>query len=223
MGPRDGGCVIAISPNDDVTPQEEHAARQREAFARGANPGMMPVHRWYLRHDAPWDIDAPPPRDDLMLMLAEDCTVAFYRFLYDTVGEDWLWFGQRAASPEALKARRADPAFEIHVLYRTGTPAGFMEIDHSDEAETELAYVGILPHATGQGLGTWMFAAACHAALERRRLPLTINTCTLDSAGGLALYRRFGFEVEREIDFEDPDPRATGLIRESAAPHVPRF
>ena len=36
------------------------------------------------------------------LLHAERPSVAFYRFLYNTVGRDWLWWARRAMSDEAL-------------------------------------------------------------------------------------------------------------------------
>ena len=42
----------------------------------------------------------PLPAGKLALMLAENCTVSFYRYIYDTVGEPWLWFdGGSSATP----------------------------------------------------------------------------------------------------------------------------
>ena len=205
-----------------MTPQEEHAAAFAAAIARGAAPGMMPVHRWYLRHDAPWEIERPDRREGVSLR-ERRLTPSAYLALYNGVGRDWLWFGMNAVAEDELVARLADPAFETHVLAVRGEDAGFVELDHRGAGETEIAYVGLLPGFTGEGLGSWMFREACARAVGRRRLPLTINTCTLDSAGGLALYRRCGFRVVRETDFEDPDPRATGLSPADVAPHVPRF
>ena len=206
-----------------MTPKDEHAAALAAALERGAAPGMMPVHRWYLRHDAPWTIEPPPAPEGVALIEAKGCTPAFYRFLYGEVGRDWLWFGMNTLDDDALTARLVESTREVHVAHLAGTPAGFVEIDHAPADATEMAYVGLMPHAAGRGLGGWMFATACARAVARRALPLTINTCTLDSPGGLVLYRRAGFVVVREIDFEDPDPRATGLSPPHVAPHVPRF
>ena len=33
----------------------------------------------------------PMPQAKLALMRVEECTVAFYRYLYTAVGEPWLW------------------------------------------------------------------------------------------------------------------------------------
>ena len=203
-----------------MTPQEEHAARLAEVVARGARPGFVPVHRWYLRHDASETVPAPQPRPGLALVRAHACTVAFYRFLYDTVGHDWLWGEMRRASDETIAARLADPGNRVHYLTVEGTPAGFVEM-RIGEAETELAYVGLMPGRTGGGLGRWMAGAAIHEALAERPQPLTINTCTTDSAGGLALYRSLGFTVTHETDFEERDPRADGLIARDVHPAIP--
>ena len=47
----------------------------------------------------------PAPLEKLALMRAEDCTVSFYRYLYDTVGEPWLWFERRLIDDAALSRR----------------------------------------------------------------------------------------------------------------------
>jgi len=56
----------------------------------------------------------------LALMRAEDCTVSFYRYLYDTVGEPWLWFERRMIGDLALAAQIGKPTIEIFVLYVRG-------------------------------------------------------------------------------------------------------
>ena len=203
-----------------MTPREEHAARLAEVVARGAAPGFVPVHRWYLRHDRPWTIACPDPRPEVDLVRARDCTIAFYRFLYETVGHDWLWGEMRRASDGTIAARLAEPGNRVHYLAVQGTPAGFVEVQVG-ESSTELAYVGLMPGFGGRGLGRWMLATAIHATLAERRQPMTINTCTTDSPAGLALYRSLGFQVTHETDFEERDPRADGLIAADVHAAIP--
>ncbi|HSR72350.1 MAG TPA: GNAT family acetyltransferase, partial [Kiloniellales bacterium] len=45
-----------------------------------------------------------PHRLNTALLRAHCPTVAFYRFLYNAVGEPWLWYERRAMDDEALKA-----------------------------------------------------------------------------------------------------------------------
>ena len=58
----------------------------------------------FLRMDAP---PADPPRPlppGLRIDHASRCSVPFYRYLYDTVGEPWLWWMRRTASDADLAA-----------------------------------------------------------------------------------------------------------------------
>ena len=199
---------------------EVHARELARVAALSPAPGRIAVHRWYLRHDAPWEIGRPTPRDGLALVRAHGPTVAFYRFLYDEVGHDWLWGDMRRATDEAIAARLAEPGNRLHYLTVDGTPAGMVEV-RPGNWETELAYVGLMPGRTGAGLGRWMLATAIADTLDERCEPLTINTCTTDSAGGLALYTSLGFAIVDEVDFEEGDPRAEGLIAPHVRPEVP--
>ena len=199
---------------------EEHAARLRDVVAREPASGHIAVHRWYLRHDTPWNIGPPEPRGALALVRAHAPSVAFYRFLYDTVGHDWLWGDMRRASDDAIAARLTEPGNRLHYLTIGGTPAGMVEVRRGD-GESDLAYVGLMPGRTGEGLGRWMLRAAIAETLAERREPLTINTCTTDSAAGLALYTSLGFRVVDEVDFEERDPRADGLIERHVRPAIP--
>ena len=57
-------------------------------------------------------------------MRAEACTVSFYRYLYNTVGEPWLWFERRIIDDAAVATQIHRPTIEIFVLYVRGVPAG---------------------------------------------------------------------------------------------------
>src|SRR5215510_12954083 len=65
----------------------------------------------------------PAPLEMLALMRAETCTVSFYRYLYDTVGEPWLWFERRIMDDAALAEQIHRPTIESFVLYVRGVPA----------------------------------------------------------------------------------------------------
>ncbi|HVH78614.1 MAG TPA: N-acetyltransferase, partial [Stellaceae bacterium] len=51
----------------------------------------------------------PAPLGKHALMRAEDCSVSFYRYLYETVGTPWLWFERRLMSDAALAAEIQKP------------------------------------------------------------------------------------------------------------------
>src|SRR3954453_22150023 len=84
----------------------------------------------------------PTPLKKLALMRAEGCTVSFYRYLYDTVGEPWLWFERRLLDDAVLAQQIGKATVEIFVLYVRGVPAGYFELDTGAPRETKLCYFG---------------------------------------------------------------------------------
>jgi GNAT superfamily N-acetyltransferase len=153
-----------------------------------------------------------PPRDGLLLLRAEKPTVAFYRFLYNTVGEPWLWGDRRRMSDEALAAIVQHPAVEVTVLYVDGVPAGYFELDARVEGEVELAYFGLMPERVGQKLGPFLLDQAVRRAWERGPRRLWVHTCSLDHPAALPAYERAGFRPFKRENLVGEDPRALGLF-----------
>ena len=158
--------------------------------------------------------DAPPPPalpGDTSLIRLRACTVPFYRYLYATVGGPYLWWLRRSLSDAALGAILRDPASSVWVLYRGGEPAGFFELDNRNLPAVNLSYFGLMPHATGQGMG----GAFLHAAIETARgegaRVVTVNTCTADHRRALPGYLRAGFKPVRTVREVWEVPNRLGL------------
>ena len=183
--------------------------------------GYLPVHRWYLRIDEPWKTDEnPAPRDGVTLQRARKPSIQFYRFLYHTAGEEFVWGDRRRMSDDGLLPIILDDNIHIMVLYDQGTPAGFFEMDFRRTHESEIKYFALLPGYLGGGLGSFMLNQAIVFA-GKRQAPLILDTCTLDHYSALENYKKRGFTVYREEDEEYPDPRLDGTIRRDAGQHVP--
>ena len=164
----------------------------------------------------------PAPLAKLALMRTEDCTVSFYRYLYETVGTPWLWYERRLLDDEALLAEIAGPATELFVLYVSGVPAGYFELDTSAERATELRYFGLIPQFIGRRLGPFLLQAAIDQAWLRPIERLWVHTRTFDHPKALGLYQRGGFAVydRRPVRFEDP--RLRGILPRSLThPRLP--
>jgi GNAT superfamily N-acetyltransferase len=148
----------------------------------------------------------PPPLEMLALMRAENCTVSFYRYLYETVGERWLWYERRRLGDTELAGVIGSPTVEIHVLYVRGVPAGFFEFDVAEAQETRLSYLGLVPEFIGRGFGAYLLQAAIDCAWLRPIARLWLTTSHFDHPKALRLYQRGGFVVyaQRRIRFEDP-------------------
>jgi GNAT superfamily N-acetyltransferase len=154
----------------------------------------------------------PAPLEKLALMQAEACPVSFYRYLYDTVGEPWLWFERRMIGDLALAAQIGKPTIEIFVLYVRGVPAGFFELDTAAARETKLCYFGLIPDFIGRRLGPYLLQAAIDRAWSRPIDRFWLHTSTFDHPKALRVYQRAGFVVyaRRAVTFDDP--REHGLL-----------
>jgi len=164
----------------------------------------------------------PAPLAKLALMRAEECTISFYRYLYETVGTPWLWYERRLLDDEALLAEIAKPTTEISVLYVSGVPAGYFELDTAGGRETELRYFGLVPRFIGRRLGPFLLQAAIDQAWLRPLERLWVHTRTFDHPKALGLYQRAGFVVydRRPVRFEDP--RLRGILPRSLThPRLP--
>ncbi|GGF81408.1 N-acetyltransferase [Azorhizobium oxalatiphilum] len=146
---------------------------------------------------------------------------AAYRQLYRLVGEDWLWSSRLVMGDDELIAILHDPRVEVHVLRSGGAPAGILELDFREPDACEIAFFGIAPAFTGSGLGRHMMHRALELAWSRPIARLWLHTCHLDHPAALAFYQRTGFRpYARMVEVLD-DPRLSGILPLTAAPHIP--
>jgi ribosomal protein S18 acetylase RimI-like enzyme len=155
-------------------------------------------------------IPAPPAK--LALMQAENCTVSFYRYLYETVGTPWLWYERRLLADGALAAVIAKPTTEIFVLCVGGVPAGYFELDAAPPQETELCYFGLIPEFIGRRLGPFLLRAAIDRAWSRPITRLWVHTRSFDHPTALGHYQRAGFVVYARQKLRFEDPRTQGIL-----------
>lgn len=148
----------------------------------------------------------------LALLRAESPSVAFYRFLYNTVGKPWMWWARRTVSDEALARAIQDPKVEIYVLYCDGQPAGYAELDRRVAGEVELSYFGIMPQFIGRKLGPYLLAWAIEQAWSYGPERLWVNTCSFDHPKALPLYQKLGFVPYRQETEVIDDPRLNGVM-----------
>lgn len=153
----------------------------------------------FLRMDQrPTDPPRLLPAATKLVTLAS-CPVPFYRRLYGEVGGPYLWWLRRSLSDAALEVILRDPAVSITVLYLREEPAGFFELDRRQGLVVNISYFGLLPAATGVGLGTAFLRAAIDEALVGGVRAITVNTCTADHPRALPGYLRAGFRPLRTV------------------------
>ena len=165
----------------------------------------------FLRMDrAPEEPPPALPAEATVVRVAAP-TVAFYRFLYNTVGADYVWWLRRLMPDAELAALLRHPAVEIHVLSIGGQPAGFFELEVRPSHEVNLCYFGLMPHAIGGGLGYPFLRRAVAEGWRHNPRVLTVNTCTADHPRALPAYLRAGFQPVRRSDEVWNVPLSLGL------------
>ena len=159
---------------------------------------LVDVTVFYFEMRAPPQRTMPSPRDGLTVLHARQPTVAYYRFLYDSVGRDYHWLSRRKLSDEELATIIHDPLNEVHVLHVDGSPAGFAELDRRQPDEIELVQFGLMPDFIGQGLGKWFLQWTVDKAWSYEPSRFWLHTCTLDHPAAVPTYMKAGFVQYKE-------------------------
>ncbi|MEQ8744478.1 GNAT family N-acetyltransferase [Parasphingorhabdus sp.] len=157
----------------------------------------------------------------LVLERWPDPVVADYLALFRKVGEPWLWISRLLMDADELRAILHDPAVELSIVRDGQEPVGFIELDFRVPGECEIAFFGLIPGLNGQGHGRWMMNQALDKAWRDGIKRVWLHTCTQDSPRALPFYQRSGFRIFRQQIGQMIDPRLTGDLPETAAPHVP--
>ena len=185
-------------------------------------PGKLAAVVTSLEMLAPAAQRPVPELADVSVRAVESPEARWYRDLYARVGaEDWLWFSRLKLSSDALEAIIQHPKVEIFALTVDGRDEGLLELDFRVDRECELAFFGVTALCIGRGAGRLLMNTAIERAWSHPITRFWVHTCTLDHPGALQFYIRSGFRpYRRQVEIAD-DPRLSGLIPESAAPHVP--
>ena len=118
----------------------------------------------------------------------------FNRFLYLLVGEDWAWRDKLAWSDERWNSYVEADGLKTCVAYYDGSPAGYFEL-FTQEAEIEIAYLGLAPQFIGRGLGGPLLTHAIEEAWGLNPKRVWVHTCTLDHPSALKNYQSIGMVV----------------------------
>jgi GNAT superfamily N-acetyltransferase len=162
--------------------------------AHSGSPRRIPMTVTFLRMDAkPSALPPPQPKGKVAILRSNNPPVHFYRYLYDTIGDEYYWVERRKLTDGQLTHIIQHPQVELYVLYAEGVPAGMAELDMRDAATGQLAYFGLMPEAVGKRLGYFFLYHACMNAWAHPIGKLLVNTCTLDHPRALPLYQRLGF------------------------------
>ncbi|MBW4624284.1 MAG: GNAT family N-acetyltransferase [Brasilonema octagenarum HA4186-MV1] len=132
-----------------------------------------------------------------------DCPASFYRYLYCEVGHEYHWVYRRNWTDEQIQTHLSQPSISLWVLYYTGAPSGYFELEQYEDGSVEIAYFGLLKEYTGRGLGKYLLTIAIEQAWKKATHRIWVHTCTLDHPAALSNYLKRGFKpFEQETYIE---------------------
>ena len=181
-------------------------------------PGHVATIKSYLEMGAPPRSRPAPPGVTLAPLRGGESVR--YRAIFAALGQRWLWWSRLLMTDCALADLLEIPEILAFSVRIDGIDAGLFELDLRNPREPDLAFLGLFDGARGKGIGPWLVGEAAAHAFSRDIRCLTVNTCTFDDPNALGFYRRNGFALVRQAIEIVPDPRLSGLLPETAAPHI---
>lgn len=191
----------------------------------------MIVTTTYLEQTSPSDlVPARTPAEPGEVVRVDEPSPEFCRFLYTAVGGSWYWTERLPWTLADWTAWLARPGAETWVLWLSGTPAGYVELDAQPSpraTQVEIAYFGLLRRFVGRGLGGRLLTEGLSRAwsLHTRwpELPpvdrVWVHTCTLDGQHALSNYQARGMRAYRRTEAEQDLPPYPPGPWPGAVPH----
>jgi GNAT superfamily N-acetyltransferase len=163
----------------------------------------MQVTRTYLEMTSPDQLEAASvPEPAPQIARVNDCSVPFFRYLYQEVGKAYRWTDRLGWSDQQVRDYLAMPGVSIWLISAEQEPAGYFELRQHDDGSVEIAYFGLLPKFIGRGWGKYLLSRAVHSAWATGSKRVWLHTCTLDHPAALPNYIKRGFRPFRKEVFE---------------------
>lgn len=163
------------------------------------------------------------PEGDVPVQLVrwKDCAPEKYRQLYKRVGGPWLWWSRLVKNDGELAGILNDTLVQLYaVVDRARVEVGILELDFRVEDQCEIVFFGLIPGATGKGLGKWLMRKALQMAWAPGVSRVWLHSCTTDDPRAVPFYMRQGFVPFARYVEVYRDPRLCGLYPEDAAPQI---
>lgn len=184
-------------------------------------PGKIANVVTYLEISAPPAGPVAPAPGEMAVRHIARPDPQWYRDRFREIGEAWLWSSVTLMADDALARRLADPAVEVHALQAGGETIGLVDLDRRRAGAVEIAIFGVVPKAVGTGAARYLMDAALRHAFRPDVSRVWLHTCTFDHPAAIRFYLKAGFRAYKYAIEVMDDPRLSGFLPATAAPHVP--
>jgi GNAT superfamily N-acetyltransferase len=183
-------------------------------------PGKIANVVTYLEMLAPPTSGPEPDRADLVFRRVADPDVGWYKATIRSIGEKWLWFSPLVMPEARLAALLRNPLLEVHALERDGETVGIAELDRRVGGEVEISFFGVAGSEIGTGAARLLMNRVLERAFRGGTRRVWLHTCTFDHQAAVPFYLKSGFRPFKFAIEVTGDPRLSGRLPETAAPHV---
>ncbi|MDJ1483434.1 GNAT family N-acetyltransferase [Cytophagaceae bacterium YF14B1] len=156
------------------------------------------VKRTYLEFRKNSLPQIPDRLENVEIFRLENPTASFYLFLYKEVGQEFGWADRLLKTKEELLSIIQNPLVDIYVLYVSGVPAGYAEVDRQNTSEYFLTFFGLVPEFRGAGLGKYFLRWVIGKVFETNPEKLSLDTMDQDHPAALHNYLKAGFVIVDE-------------------------
>jgi GNAT superfamily N-acetyltransferase len=160
---------------------------------------LTEVKRTYLEMRSPEELrPAAAPQPAPQIERLADCTLEFFRYLYQEVGRAYHWTDRLGWTDESIRTYLTTPGVSVWLMSGENAPAGYFELRQHQDRSVEIAYFGLLPAFIGRGWGKYLLTRAVQSAWQLGPNRVWLHTCTLDHPAALSNYLKRGFRPFRE-------------------------
>ena len=155
------------------------------------------VKRSYLEINSLEDLnEGSRPTSDYSLNLLDPIDFQLNKFFYKNIGNKHKWVDRLVWSEEQWIDYVSNQNVKTYVLKYKDDLVGFFElINHKDNKEVEIAYLGILEEYHNKKLGSYLLSEAIKESFKKNINRVWVHTCSLDHKNALKNYTTRGMRI----------------------------
>lgn len=159
---------------------------------------MQPVTTYYLEMLSSESLNSKEDSKGLAVTECEIKQYQFNKFLYQFIGDQWLWEDKLSWSDKAWKDYVESDNLRTWVACFNGAIAGYFELFRQGN-DVEIIYFGLAESFIGKGFGGYLLSKAILSAWGWSGTKrVWVHTCTLDHPSALQNYLARGMRLYKK-------------------------